>query len=894
MDLPSCPSCRQSVLDDDAEVCPFCGAPMKGGSAARPATAAPRPSSRPEPKEPAASGPKPSSAPAAAAAAAKPTKAGAATAPAGPVAKSAQKAASSKSVADSAVLKKTLEARPASLPPGGSPGLFDDGGDPLDVKSTAGRNAIPASRQRTKSKPYKVTCPMCETVGYLPQSAAGKEVRCANPKCLVPVFTAPRIERKTAEAPPPAKSGMPVILLGLLFLLILGGAGAWYLYNQPPARPPKTTDLPFRPPTAPNQPLNPVAPPNQQPVNPPVVENQLTLAEERDAVLDRMEQDAKNPERNLRPPYCQRVTAQTAADCGDLKRAKTYLDLLPQGKVELAFYRVGPLTAIAWQHLAKGDKAAAGHALDDALAAAGGLPLIGRYSVESAAWLAAALVAAGRDHEAHDLVAKYPAKGASGRLVAAMSKAAAWNHWDPVAGQRECGLVDLDSLQSLIVVEIAVAKGFPAEALRFAEGVSNSTERTETELAWAEAVERAREQAKSAAAVAIDPILGKLKPTTRARLEARLGSVRLLAKDRPGAEKRLQSALASLGTVVVKQEFVIPPIRKLATLEFADPGPARLEALALAEIARLEGALDKRNEAQKHLSQAVDLLRASAPNLNAARAKVDEATRLRARALEKPIPPKEHRQKVLAEMKHRNQQEAMAALEKIQKMSKLLSEAAKTRFALQTRILETALAWDEPTHLWKEIEPRATATDIEQKEAYFDTLIPWQLAVDLGRAGNQAAAEKINQAAGSNLPPAGAVLDLLAQKAPDSDMNKLVRQMQSIPGTDRADRERATLEGATYLLHAGKVADAFVFVRLFDDPLLKEEALQWTAALACRLNFTRQTKDILHAASFIPTESVSAYRGFLLGLLARDIAPDSTSPADAAGKPPAAEAKHAL
>ena len=34
MELPSCPSCHQSVLDDEAELCPFCGAPLKKGAAA--------------------------------------------------------------------------------------------------------------------------------------------------------------------------------------------------------------------------------------------------------------------------------------------------------------------------------------------------------------------------------------------------------------------------------------------------------------------------------------------------------------------------------------------------------------------------------------------------------------------------------------------------------------------------------------------------------------------------------------------------------------------------------------------------------------------------------------------------------------------------------------------
>ncbi len=162
-------------------------------------------------------------------------------------------------------------------------------------------------------------------------------------------------------------------------------------------------------------------------------------------------------------------------------------------------------------------------------------------------------------------------------------------------------------------------------------------------------------------------------------------------------------------------------------------------------------------------------------------------------------------------------------------MSKILLAAAERRFALQTRILETALVWDDPVQLWKEIEPQATANDTDQKEPYFNTLIPWQLSFDLRRAGHNEEADKINKAAGSNVPPPAAVLELLAQKAPESDVNELARAMQSFPGGERADRERATLAGSSYLLHAGKVSDAFVFVRLFEDSLLKEEALQWTA-----------------------------------------------------------------
>ncbi len=79
----------------------------------------------------------------------------------------------------------------------------------------------------------------------------------------------------------------------------------------------------------------------------------------------------------------------------------------------------------------------------------------------------------------------------------------------------------------------------------------------------------------------------------RARAEARLGIVRLGVKDGAEAEKRLKAAIAALGDVVAKNEFLIPSVRNLATLDFPNPDPARFQAMALAEIARLEGGIEK-------------------------------------------------------------------------------------------------------------------------------------------------------------------------------------------------------------------------------------------------------------------------------------------------------------
>ena len=103
MDFAVCPSCHQSVLDDDAVDCPFCGASMKAKPGAKPAAAAA--------KSPAAAKP---------------------------------------------VAGKAAPSKP-TLP----------GDDlPFESELTAGKSAIPAMPSATKQRTWQVICPMCDTPGY--------------------------------------------------------------------------------------------------------------------------------------------------------------------------------------------------------------------------------------------------------------------------------------------------------------------------------------------------------------------------------------------------------------------------------------------------------------------------------------------------------------------------------------------------------------------------------------------------------------------------------------------------------------------------------------------------------------------------------------------------------
>ncbi|MEX0703629.1 MAG: hypothetical protein WD069_16150, partial [Planctomycetales bacterium] len=196
MDLPVCPACGQSVLDDDASECPFCGASMSGKpGAAKPAggTSAAAPPSK--------------SAPAAASG-----KASAGTKP----------AAAGKHVARSAAP--------------GQPGRADrEEIAAAGIRGEAPKTAATVQPRKSPNATLPVKCPMCETSGFVPLRAAGQPVRCANPDCLVPVFTAPAPPPKPVRPAPvavPSKAGKRMAVIATVSVLgsLAVGAAAWWLF----------------------------------------------------------------------------------------------------------------------------------------------------------------------------------------------------------------------------------------------------------------------------------------------------------------------------------------------------------------------------------------------------------------------------------------------------------------------------------------------------------------------------------------------------------------------------------------------------------------------------------------------------------------------------------------
>ncbi|HAA52396.1 MAG TPA: hypothetical protein DCE43_21955, partial [Planctomycetaceae bacterium] len=126
----------------------------------------------------------------------------------------------------------SANATPASTPTGPSDTEDQTETDPFPISTKDIGQFISAAPKPTKKRPWRIHCPMCDSPGFIPRKAAGHEIKCANPDCLVPIFTAPEApvtqpasETQPEDTPPARNRAMVVVVI----VVLLAGGGAWWL-----------------------------------------------------------------------------------------------------------------------------------------------------------------------------------------------------------------------------------------------------------------------------------------------------------------------------------------------------------------------------------------------------------------------------------------------------------------------------------------------------------------------------------------------------------------------------------------------------------------------------------------------------------------------------------------
>eukprot|EP00913_Durusdinium_trenchii_P023411 g21989.t1 len=510
---------------------------------------------------------------------------------------------------------------------------------------------------------HRVVCPMCETKGYTARKAAGMEVRCPNPDCLIPVFTAPPIDEpkdededaETDVAVPWWKSPANIAAVGAMVAVV--GIGLWYfMFREKPGKKsaPNPADL------VPGTRIDVVktdktgaAKTGKQPPDVKVAVKKVPMSKLRENAIRLMETTVGSGEISdtLRPASFQLI-ADTYAQIAKKKSSHEYINRLSNVASNVPFYEVRPLVELAWQEMKRdpqGGMPNAARYLDRAAAAAESLVRqTSRIRQDTVSLLAAGYYAVGKKEAARKLIESHAHTGDTGRTSLALVTAWHSDDFDYHAALIHSPYVDSEASQHVAVARILIHRGKADAALDWAQTQSDAVAKRECLLTWIEArgamlfrnplVRKPEDEVdpQKAAWEHVASVISELDPAGQVAAHARIS---LHAKSGKVAAEWLEKARAAAGKLPAPQTIGQPSVKQVFELKAVSverKNAYRLAAVALGALARAENRRDGKS-GWKSLERSLACARSLGPSPIGIRERLEMASSSNLRELRATI-----------------------------------------------------------------------------------------------------------------------------------------------------------------------------------------------------------------------------------------------------------------
>lgn len=826
MDFRTCPACNASVLEDDVEDCPFCGASMSGKP--KPKSAAPATPSKP-----------------------------------GPVGKSA--------AAPSEPTKKPGVKKAAAAPAAKSQSAEDD---PFDIDTTALRKAIKLSPRPTKSRTYEVICPMCETVGYLPPEMAGKDVQCSNPECIVPVFKSKRPKIEKEEVAPKGNFGIILTVVSAAIVIVVA------VIYQSVFNKPKNDEIVISPP------VPTTCADCEQPVDPGTTQENVpkgpTLEDFRNEARQLVVKKATDRQDNRSPDFGTQFASEALAVSGEIAKAQDQLKRLQATARNAPHLQVLPMTEIGWAQLGQGDRAAALQSATDALAKAKALPQTVRQSSSAAILLAGLLLALEKPDEAAGLLGDQ--KVTHWRATTAtVSRAAIDSRTFQVdlEAARPYHIAMSEPLQ-VGVVNLLVAREQFETAFGFANALSNSATKDACFAAWAGRL--CDVQGEQAVATITQKLQStQLSPVGQTRGWAAAAAHLYQHELSEAAGIALQNA------VQAAQGIPSPPpssglsIKSISesqsqpNLGLGDTLSLRSAASAYTDLALVSAQAGNTNDVAQFLELAMQQARGMSPSPAKTHALVDECNNQEASV--------KSQLNAALNLRNNDSQIRNRFIDYRRQCGKL-NDVANERLDFQVQLLRAAARQGLVSEVWRITKIAASETDLAKQETYFETSLPGYLEIQAKQQGLDAIRQEI---ATSIQETRQYSYDLVDQhisqfedqirdgkiKAAANQLQMLYRMTSDRSLIDKIDGDRLDLIA---LAHTSKLqrslsqADFITFIPETLDKLFKEDAMLMFGGYVAHQNKLAELWGLMKsdvARELGALEVTAMYRGVLIELAHR-------------------------
>ena len=751
----------------------------------------------------------------------------------------------------------------------------EDASDPFSVDPAVTHRAIPAAAKPTKKRPWRVRCPMCDTPGFLPRQAAGRDVKCSNPECLVPIFTAPSsTDDKDAETVRPEShenntSGSKGPLTALVLIFVVGAVGgAWWFFSTPSAQPQAGT---IERPAVSHDPVGSTAstdpvghsekagqsdtPTTPTPAGPRQVSVQ-TIRQEAPALLIAAAQERDN---NRSKPYCRLLTAEHFAHSADGKQTRAELQQLTQVGPDLSHLHITPLVSLWWHERAKQPEDQPS-LLEQATRRQLTLPPSDPYAVDAGTALAAAWLAQGNDSQAQSLLHRLWQPSAANTLRLDQLLARHRRTFRLSGHTSRPAMLRGVSTPDPLVLHHLVTRGHTAEAIAWARQESDSLSRADRLADCALAMRHFAPQQE------LTPLLAGLGPAARGRVLARIA----LADAMAGSETATQSiavAQTAMATLQKPRSITLGTIKTIYLTDIDDVTGWWLACQAEADLLGALALAQRTEEAGEHFANALALARSLGPAIDDIESRIKAATSQGNAGLTRQVGTA-----LGLTGTDEAQQAAAVFLKKCQQWQQL----ARQRTSCLEQLHRFAIGHGLGKQSWQDVRSYALASDIAVRDAFTRTTLPSFLFLEFQAAGNTPATTEINASLPTGLPIDVSHRLLLAGRASliTGDLPTFYKDLaadtrQRRDRNARSARRRLLLQLVGTAVASKKPEQALHLIAGINDPQLiiwKEEAFRLAAAQLAARGEHQPAWEFATARDRGATERASLLAGLLEGL----------------------------
>lgn len=688
----------------------------------------------------------------------------------------------------------------------------------------------------------EVKCPMCETPGFVLPRYAGELVKCGNPKCLVPVFTAPAIKAESPVAEPVQKKSLSpnAILFSIVGVVVAVAAGAFFVFFS--------------------------GPPNGGQVKALTAEQKAQIEEakkQRELQEKEREEKAKQAANKTETPEntaaVKAASAQAAFDKlvaewpeqmltavrtsaanriasgrrwaglalaakGDLASAGSQVDQAVKIAGAAAYESIVPLISIYWKQVEAADSSST-VTLDRAVALASGLPKSGRIPADCRVTLATALAHAGRHAEAIKVLAEGEQPANAIDHLAAVQQAARattafslqqanWpgrttvvndqpHRWSaPRTAGVLLALANRGHGESM--VDFALAQ--TSTTLRFAAARVTGAILSRFESAFAD--KRAAFTAKLVGAMGNSP-------AAKLSLLAAQGGW-----DPAGRGDILTQIDAIVASAKTSDSPQISGAKSILEAKLPDGRGEQLSlAIAMAEASTLYSRDEKaRPKGAELMAKALQLARSVAPSPSVMLDRKRDVDR---------TPSTELRNRLRGELELKTNDAAERKVVEYRAQVEKLYKAAVERFDTTCEILLMASAAGRGDLVRAELERSISANDLNSSEPYDRSTLPFLLEASAVSGLDPLIEAPLDQ----RLNPTGCSVALMERDAETHDINELVAALNS-PANKEDAYDELGFRRVEALVRSGKYDDAIAFIAAVGDLGFQEEALWIAGAVA--------------------------------------------------------------